>query len=117
MMAALFLRQVATWRSRQLYERLILPPRNHFAHGAFHSSTLSHGLNQWSSRATSAQKPSGSAAARAQILSYSSLLWMWAFLLNSAGGGKERVSVRTESIFVPACSLVDIKIASDESWE
>ena len=68
MMAALFLRQVWTWRSRQLYERLILPPTNHFAHGQSHSSTLSHGLNQCSSRAMSAQKPSGSAAARAHSL-------------------------------------------------
>src|SRR5664279_1303149 len=109
MMAALFLRQVSTWRSRQLYEKLILPPRNHFAHGVFHSRTFSQGLNQCSSRAMSAQKPSGSAEARARSFSYCSGLLMIAFLLNSSGGGKLRCSVSVDSIFwFGAVDCVDI---------
>src|ERR1041384_8080607 len=59
-MAALFLRQVATWRSRQFSERLSTPPRNHLAKGAFHSTTLSQRRDQRSVSAWRAQKPSGS---------------------------------------------------------
>src|SRR5580704_12594657 len=94
---------------------LICPPRNHFAHGTSHSSTLSHGLNQCNSRAMSAQKPSGSAEARARIFSYSAALLMMAFSLNSFGGGKLRLSVSVDSIFwFGAVCCVDIDIASDE---
>src|ERR1051326_1805336 len=59
MIAALFLRQLVTCRSRQLYDKLICPPTNHFAHGQFHSRTLSHFLNQCSSLATLDQNVSG----------------------------------------------------------
>jgi hypothetical protein len=62
--AALFLRQVSTWRSRQLSAMLSLPPTNHFALGAFHSRTRSHFRDQRSSSACSAQKLSGSSTLR-----------------------------------------------------
>src|SRR5580693_9235057 len=58
--AALFLRQVEMWRSRQLCARFIFPSTNHFAHGTFQSSTFVHGSNQSSSRAIFPQKISGS---------------------------------------------------------
>ena len=38
--------RISRCRSRQLYEIFILPPTNHFAKGSFHSSTVSHFLNQ-----------------------------------------------------------------------
>ena len=44
---------------------LSLPPTNHFTHGGFHSMTESQGRLQRSVAACSAQKPSGSASARA----------------------------------------------------
>ncbi len=37
MIAALLRRGPSRWRSRQLYERLICPPTNHFANGSSHS--------------------------------------------------------------------------------
>jgi hypothetical protein len=62
--AALFLRQVVTCRSRQLALAFSRPPTNHFASGSFQSSTCFHGSAHASSLAISAQKPSGSRAAR-----------------------------------------------------
>jgi hypothetical protein len=59
-MAALFFRQVVTWRSRQFSERFRVPPLNHFAKGGFHSRTRSHLFDQRSVSACCAQKPSGS---------------------------------------------------------
>ena len=46
MRAALVRRAVVMCRSRQLWETLSLPPTNHLALGAFHSSVFVHGLNQ-----------------------------------------------------------------------
>src|ERR1700722_2355965 len=97
-MAALFLRQVATWRSRQLYEMFSSPPRNHFANGSFHSSTRSQGLNQCSSCAILAQNPSGSSFASLYRRSYSARLLIWDAARNSSEGSKTRCSFRTESM-------------------
>src|SRR5579863_7351696 len=101
MMAALFLRHVATWRSRQLYDRLNCPPTNHFAHGQFHSRTFSHFLNQCNSLATRDQNVSGSSIDSLYSTSYSARLLTWARLLNSAGGSNLRCSLRMESMLVP----------------
>jgi hypothetical protein len=51
MMAALFLRHVRTWRSRQLTLALSLPPTNHFACGGFQSRTFVQGVLHSSSEA------------------------------------------------------------------
>src|SRR5262245_926143 len=98
MIAALFLRHDAAWRSTQLALTFSLPPTNHFASGSFQSSTFCHGAAHDSAPAISAQKPSGSAAARAYSASYSAKLLTCAWLANSAGGGKLRFSVSTDSI-------------------
>src|SRR5579885_695106 len=104
MIAALFLRGPVTCRSRQLYERLICPPTNHFAHGQFHSSTLSHFLNQCSSSAMRPQNFSGSSTDSLYICSYSARLLMCAARLNSAGGSNLRCSCRMESMLVDCAS-------------
>src|ERR1700756_1917418 len=98
MMAALFFLHVATCRSRQLYERLISPPTNHFAQGQFHSRTLSHFLNQCSSPATSDQNLSGSLIDSLYRRSYSSRFLTCAFRLNSGDGLNLRCSCRMESM-------------------
>src|SRR5438105_8749373 len=95
MMAALFLRGPSRWRSMQLYAALSVRPTNHWACGSFHSRTRSHLRNQVSAPACSAQKPSGSSAARFHSASYSAALLMCAWAANSAGGGNCRVSLRT----------------------
>src|SRR5271163_2886071 len=91
--AALLRRGVSRWRSRQLYDALIVPPTNHFAFGKFHSSVLPNGLNQCRLRAHSAQNPSGSVSARLYNAWYSSKFLTHALALNSAGGGNLRDSV------------------------
>ena len=53
-----------TWRSRQLYVMLHLPPWNHSNVGYFQSKTLFHGWNHSSSFAASAQNASGSSTER-----------------------------------------------------
>src|SRR4051812_36017570 len=93
MIAGLVLRGPVRGRSRQLSLALIRPPTNHFANGSFHASTLSHGLNQCSELAASAQKASGSSLAHWARRSYSAAL-MNALAAKSAGGGKVRVSLR-----------------------
>src|SRR5262245_15239885 len=105
MMAALFFRQVVRCRSRQLSLTLIFPPRNHFACGSFHSSTLVHGWNQCSAFACSPQKPSGSSFARCQSFSYSAMLLTWAWAENSFDGGNSRVSLRTLVMFGVAAGV------------
>src|SRR5580765_3276054 len=100
MIAALFFLQVVTCRSRQLYERLISPPTNHFAHGQFHSNTLSHFLNQCSSFATRDQNASGFSTDSLYIRSYSSRLLTCACRLNSGGHSNFRCSCRMESMLV-----------------
>src|SRR5205823_6000831 len=70
------------------------------AHGQFHSSTLSHFLNQCSSLATRDQNLSGSSTDSLYRRSYSSMLLTWACWLNSGGGGNLRCSCRMESMFV-----------------
>src|SRR3954470_24250729 len=84
----------ATCRSRQLYERFVRPPTNHFAYGGVHSSTLSHFLNQCSSLAASPQKRSGSSIDARYIRRYSSIDLTCAAALNAGGGGKTRCSWR-----------------------
>src|ERR1041384_5246218 len=91
-----------------------LPPTNHFANGSFHSRTLSQRLNQWSASACSAQKDSGSSAARAYSFSYSSKLLISAFEAKSAGGGKSRDSLRTESNVVDSDMAKSINYKSRE---
>src|ERR1700752_2926130 len=98
MMAALFFLHVATWRSRQLYDRLISPPTNHFAHGQVHSSTLSHFLNQCSSPATADQNLSGSSIDSWYKRSYSSRFLTCACRLNSGDGSTLRCFCRMESM-------------------
>src|SRR5262245_18037776 len=51
---------LATCRSTQLWQALSVAPTNHFASGAFQSSTLVQGVNQSIILAASPQKPSGS---------------------------------------------------------
>src|SRR6478672_13647951 len=64
MYATLFLRPDFTWRSRQLYVLLNLPPWNHSNVGYFQSKAFVHGLNHSSSFAASAQNASGSSTDR-----------------------------------------------------
>ena len=59
MRAAFVRRGPVTWRSRQLWETLSLPPTNHLAYGGFHSSAFRHGLNQSSAFASFSQKRTG----------------------------------------------------------
>src|SRR4051812_48032763 len=73
----------ATCASRQLYERFVCPPTNHFAYGGFHSSTLSHLRNQCSSLAASAQKRSGLSTDARYIRRYSSIDLTCAAALNA----------------------------------
>ena len=54
----------STWRSRQLYEALSMPPSNHVTHGGFQSITVSQRRYQESRSACSAQNASRSAFAR-----------------------------------------------------
>src|SRR5262249_12701731 len=85
----------ARWRSRQLYEALILPPTNHLACGSCHSRTRSQRLNQCSRSAWAAQKPSGASWGFCHRASYSTRLLTWDLAEKSADGGKERCSLRT----------------------
>src|SRR5689334_21310445 len=78
----------STWRSRQLYAALMVPPTNHFANGgSSQSRTRSHFWSQSSRSACSAQNASRSAAA----CSYASS-WRLAFAARSAGGSNRRSS-------------------------
>src|SRR5438270_9700139 len=98
-MAALFRRQEARGRSRQLELALSCPLTNHLANGAFDQSrTWVNGLNQSSDLACSAQKPSGSVSAHLASRSRSAALTR-ALAANSGGGGKRRVSFRTLVMF------------------
>ena len=57
--ATLSPRPASTWRSRQLYETLSVPPTNHLAKGRSHSSVVWKSSNQVSSsRAWRAQNAS-----------------------------------------------------------
>src|SRR6188768_3934386 len=95
MMAALFLRHVRTWRSRQLTLALSLPPTNHFACGGFQSSTFVQGVLHSSSEANMAQKASGSLSA----CSYIEASETCAAATNAADGGNSRSSFRSASIW------------------
>ncbi len=75
-----------------------MPPRNHRACGAFHSSTFWGRVNQWSSEAISPQNASGSARLRAYISRYWAIEEMCACAANSSSGGKVRDSFNTLSI-------------------
>ena len=79
--------------SRQLYDTLILPPRNHLACGGVHSNTVSHFWNQSNSSAIVAQKISISADA----VSYKLLLAL-AWFAKSVDGGNCLDSCRSASI-------------------
>src|SRR5207244_9875835 len=102
MMAALFLRQVSTCRSRQFSDRLRVPPVNHFAKGGVHSNTRSHLFDQRSVSACSAQKPSGSLRLRAYSSRYSARLRTCAAWAKAGGGGKTRASFSAVSMFFSA---------------
>src|SRR5688572_23891464 len=93
MIAALVLRPSFRCRSTQLTDALSWPPMNHFAFGAFHSSSFVQGVAQSIPLDISAQNASGSFFA----WSYSSCLAA-AFAANSAGGGNLRVSVSSAEI-------------------
>lgn len=54
----------STWRSRQLYGALSVPPVNHLTHGGDHSMTVSNFSNEVRRSAYAAQNPSTSASAR-----------------------------------------------------
>src|SRR5215213_102994 len=99
MMAALLRRHVLRCLSRQLYERLMRPPVNHSACGGSHLRTVSHFLNQSSSKAIRAQKSSGDAAASAYNRSYSSIELTSAPSEKVSGGGKTRFSCCSDSMF------------------
>src|SRR5205085_1140897 len=77
---------------------LVLPPTNHLAFGAFHSSTLSHFLNQCSSSAALPQNCSGLSIDSRYMRSYSARLLIRACAANDGGGGNSRCSCRTESM-------------------
>src|SRR5579862_3316403 len=94
MSAALFLFGPCIWRSTQLTEALSVPPRNHRACGGFHSSTVCHGDIHSSVAALDAQYVSGSRAAASETPASLTCACARKF----AGGGKERVSVRSTSM-------------------
>src|SRR5262249_37779861 len=96
----------ARWRSKQLALALILPPSNQRACGSFQASTLSQRFDQVSEAACSAQKPSGSAAARAHSASYSAAPLTCAAAAKAGGGGKERFSLRTLVMCEPAGEVI-----------
>src|SRR5262245_43688286 len=81
---------------------------NHCACGASHSRTLSHLLNQESSSAIRAQKPSGSVCASERSDSNSAIDLICACLENCSGGGKTRSSVSTESMFVTTLDIIPL---------
>ena len=70
------------------------------AHGQFHSSTLSHFLNQYNSPATRDQNLSGSFTDSLYRCSYSSRLLMCACRAKSGGQSNLRCSCRMESMLV-----------------
>src|SRR5882724_7635409 len=86
---------------------LMRPPANHSACGGCHFSTASHFLNQCSSSAMRAQKPSGSSLASWRKRSSSAIDLTWAFSENPGGGGKTRSSCCRDSMLV----TVDIDLA------
>src|SRR5437660_5652767 len=101
MSAALLAVGVSRWRSRQLKLTLSRPPTNHFANGSFHCSTLVHGLNQTNSFfACLPQNFSGDFMDSLYSLRYWARDLMCARFENSLGGGKTRLSVLTEVMFV-----------------
>src|ERR1051326_6416221 len=104
MMAALLRRGPSRWRSRQLYERLICPPINHFANGSFHSTTFLHGLNQWSSFAMRAQNFCGDLIDSVYNLRYCARDLTWACLTNAPEGLNLRPSFCNEVISV--CAMI-----------
>src|SRR5450432_3539535 len=100
MIAALFFDGPCRWRSRQFSATLSFPPMNHFANGAFHSSTRFHFLRQSSSRARPPQNFSGLRIDFFQSERYSSMLDTCAFFANSFAGLKTRFSTWCDSIFI-----------------
>src|SRR6266542_4314809 len=94
MIARASLRGVFRWRSTQLYDALICPPRNHSACGGFQFRTRSHGRDQSSWRAISTQNASGSRVASR----YSSSVETRAAARKSSGGGNFRFSWRRTSM-------------------
>src|SRR5437868_4701352 len=88
------------WRSRQFSETFSSPSWNHLKNGAFDSSRICvKGRDHLSSaRACFAQKPSKSLSASAHMARYAAMPGTFAFLTNSAGGGKARDSFNTDSM-------------------
>src|SRR5205823_4731510 len=97
--AALFRRWVVRCRSRQFSERLICPPMNHFANGAFHSKTFRHGFCQESSFASRDQNLSGCLIDSRYIRWYCARFLIFAFRANSFAGLKTRFSFKCDSMF------------------
>src|SRR5512138_2609039 len=90
-------RPASTWRSRQLYDTLSVPPTNHLANGGSHSRIVCHSSYQLtSSAAWRAQNPCQSFSAS----SYTSAPVTSASALKVSGGGKVRSSTRSSSIAV-----------------
>src|SRR6185503_17493824 len=110
-MAALFLRQVETCRSRQFSERLRVPPRNHLAKGGCQSRTEVQRRDQVRVSACSDQKPSGSLRLRSYSLRYSSRLLTCAALWNAGGGAKTRPSLRMVSMSADTADLPGLTIS------
>src|SRR6185436_18293760 len=104
MMAALFLRGPSTCRSRQLSERLSLPPINHFAYGSFQSSVFFHGFIHRSCLACFSQNRTES---RAASLETDGDLTR-AFFTKSFGGGNFLPSFRSAWIG-SACPALAIR--------
>src|SRR3954467_2277662 len=99
MIAALLRRCVERCRSRQFSEMFSFPPTNHFANGAFHSSTLLQRLRQVSSSASRAQNFCGCRIDSRCIRRYCSRLLIRAFCAKSFAGLKTRVSFKCDSMF------------------
>src|SRR6185436_17766013 len=91
--------RLARCRSRQFADRFSSPSSNHFTQGTSPVRTLVKGLVQASSAlAVSPQKPLGSSTERRYIRSYSALSRRRAFAVDSAGGGKVRLSREIDSM-------------------
>src|ERR1019366_7475793 len=108
-MAALFRRGPARCRSRQFSERLSLPPTNHFANGAFHSTTFFHGARQVSSRASLPKNLAGCLIDSRYMRRYCSSLLIRAFLANSFDGLKTRFSIKCDSMFVFSILILGLR--------
>src|SRR6478672_11122512 len=91
----------STWRSRQLYATLSLPPTNHLANGRSHSRIVCHSLVQSSASACAAQNPCQSRSAS----SYTDASVSSAVLRNDSGGGNVRPSCSSASSASPSLML------------